>query len=174
MQERRKCTANELEIRLSYTNPSICTVTNLSKPGPVSLRFFFACNSNSMETSPCHNSAAGHQIAINFHRIWIAMAKPLVKLAPGSQFHLWAKVRSTMFSTSRSCSYIQDTIFVISVLTDAPVPNGARPSACTMLTTKSQHVFCEIYFISNHLGKIKSKVCPALRFYWWQMRKMTT
>ena len=70
-----------------------------------------------METSPCHNSVAGHQIATNFctchdstavmpcdkfcsnhcirievrvkrnfHRIWIAMEKPLVKRAPGPDF----------------------------------------------------------------------------------------
>ena len=71
-----------------------------------------------METSPCHNSVAGHQIATNFctcydstavvpctefcsdrgngvevrvkrnfHRIWIAMEKPLVKRGPVS---VWA------------------------------------------------------------------------------------
>ena len=82
--------------------------------GPVSLTVFTR-NSNSMETSPWHNSVAGHQIATNFctchdstavvpcakfcsdhcirievrvkwnfHRIWIAMEKPLVKRAPGS------------------------------------------------------------------------------------------
>ena len=34
-------------------------------PGPVS-QTFFARNSNSMETSPCCNSAAGDQIATNF------------------------------------------------------------------------------------------------------------
>ena len=33
--------------------------------GPVSLEFF-SRNSNSMETSPCHNSVAGHQIAAIF------------------------------------------------------------------------------------------------------------
>ena len=33
--------------------------------GPVSLTFF-ARNSNSMETLPCHNAVAGHQIATNF------------------------------------------------------------------------------------------------------------
>ena len=33
--------------------------------GPVSLTFF-ACNSNTVETSPCHYSVAGHQIATNF------------------------------------------------------------------------------------------------------------
>ena len=32
---------------------------------PVSQKFFFASNSNSMETSPCHNFVAGHQIATN-------------------------------------------------------------------------------------------------------------
>ena len=38
----------------------------MSSLGPVSLTFFFARNSNSMETSPCHNSVAGHHIATNF------------------------------------------------------------------------------------------------------------
>ena len=80
---------------------------------------FFARNSNTMETSPCHNSVAGHQISTffctchdstnvvpstnfrsdhgirvevrvkrNFHRIWIAMEKPLVKRGPGPFVHL--------------------------------------------------------------------------------------
>ena len=75
---------------------------------------FFARNSDSMETSPYHNSIAGHPIATkfctchdstavvpctqfcsnhcirievrvkrNFHLIWIAMEKWLVKRAPG-------------------------------------------------------------------------------------------
>ena len=80
--------------------------------GPVSLTFFDR-NSNSMETSPCHNAVVGHQIATNFctcydstafvpcakfcsdhcieievrvkrnfHGIWIAMEKTLVKRDP--------------------------------------------------------------------------------------------
>ena len=80
--------------------------------GPFQERFF-ACNSNSMEASPCCNSVVGHQIATmfctchdstavvpctkfcsdhciriemkvkrNFHRIWIAMERPLVKRGP--------------------------------------------------------------------------------------------
>ena len=84
--------------------------------GPFHYNGFFARNSNSMETSPCHNSVAGHQITTifctchdstavvqctkfcsdhcvriglrvkrNFHRIWIAMGKPLVKRAPVQQ-----------------------------------------------------------------------------------------
>ena len=84
--------------------------------GPVSLTIF-ARNSNSMETSPCCNSCAGHQITTifctchdsnavvpctkfcsdhcirievkrNFHRIWIAMEKPLVKRGPGLDIQL--------------------------------------------------------------------------------------
>ena len=82
--------------------------------GACSTNVFFTRNSNSMETSPCHNSVARHQIATNFctnhdstavvpctkfcsdhyirikvsvkrnfHRIWIAMEKPLMKRAPG-------------------------------------------------------------------------------------------
>ena len=89
---------------------AVCLVTAM---GPVSLTVF-ARNSNSMETSPCHISVAGHQIATNictchdstavvpctkfcsdhwirievrvernFHRVWIAMEKPLVKRGPG-------------------------------------------------------------------------------------------
>ena len=82
-------------------------------PGARFTNDFFAPNSNSMETSPCCNSVAGHQIATifctchdstavvpcrkfchdhcikmemgvkrNFHGIWIAMEKPLVKRGP--------------------------------------------------------------------------------------------
>ena len=83
--------------------------------GPVSLTVFTR-NSNSMETSPCHYFVAGHQIPTNlctchdstavvpcicsdhciiievrvkrnFHRIRIAMEKPLVKRGPGNWFH---------------------------------------------------------------------------------------
>ena len=88
--------------------------------GPVSLTIF-ARNSNSMETSPCCNSVAGHQIATNcctchdstavlpctkfcsyhciriemrvirnFHQIWIAMEKPLVKRGPGPVRQVWS------------------------------------------------------------------------------------
>ena len=45
-----------------FGDPAWCSVVVL---GPVSL-IFFAHNSNSMETSPCHNSVAGHQIATFF------------------------------------------------------------------------------------------------------------
>ena len=40
-------------------------VSQVSDQGPVSL-MFFACNSNSMETSSCCDSVAGHQIATIF------------------------------------------------------------------------------------------------------------
>ena len=68
----------------------------------------FARYSNSMETLPCCNSVAGHQIATifckickillrscirlevrvkrYFHQIWIAMENPLVKRGPGYYF----------------------------------------------------------------------------------------
>ena len=38
-----------------------------SKPGVCFTNDFFYCNSNSMETSPCCHSIAGHQIAANFY-----------------------------------------------------------------------------------------------------------
>ena len=94
--------------------------------GPVSLTYF-ARNSNSIETSSCCNSFAGHQIAIkictcyhssavvlctnfcrdhpiriqvrvkqNFHRIWIAMKKQLVKRGPGPLLLTWINFNTSM------------------------------------------------------------------------------
>ena len=83
-------------------------------PGARFTNDFFYRNSNSMGTSPCCNSAPGRQIATNFctavvpctnfcsghciiikgrvkrnfHRIWIAVKKPLVKRGPG-HFMRW-------------------------------------------------------------------------------------
>ena len=90
---------------------------------------FFARDSSSMETSPWHNSVAGHQIATNlctchdstavvpctkfcndhcirikmrvkwnFHRIWIAMEKPLVNRVPEhQQACLWLSLHSVLY-----------------------------------------------------------------------------
>ena len=42
-----------------------CHWAGIFVQGPILLTIF-ACNSNSMETAPCCNSVAGHQIATNF------------------------------------------------------------------------------------------------------------
>ena len=123
--------AKSLELRKPTTANTVpCCIhwEYQSSPGARFPNVFFARNSNWMETSPCHNSVAGHQIATNFctchdstavvqctkfcskhyirievrvkwnfHRIWIAMEKPLVKRGPvqrhtaptiGIKFHI--------------------------------------------------------------------------------------
>ena len=119
MQERRNSSALAMELHLSCINPSLYGSVDgiIIGPGARFTNDFFARNSNSMETSPCCNSVAGHQIATNFctchdstavvpctkfcsdhsirlemrvkqnfHRIWNATEKPLVKRGPGQHF----------------------------------------------------------------------------------------
>ena len=102
------------------------TLYNTTRTGARFTDDFLPAISNSMKTSPCCNSVAGHQIATNFctchdstavvpctkfcsdhciriemrvkrnfHRIWIAMEKALVKWGPGqlqcnpTLHHIW-------------------------------------------------------------------------------------
>ena len=107
----------------------------MCRPGARFTKIFYR-NSNSIETSPCCNSARGRQIAtsfctcqdstaavpctklcsghcirikgrvkLNFHRIWIAMEKPLVTRGPGCAMRLWTNLKGAVQNESKLTAY---------------------------------------------------------------------
>ena len=96
-----------------------------------------------METSPCHNSVAGHKIATNFcichdstavvpctkfcsdhcirievrvkrnfHRIWIAMEKPLLERAPGMMASLYQNAFQLVSAAVVLTTKLETTSFI--------------------------------------------------------------
>ena len=172
---KRSCNSNDLKLGVrTHSGTHMCL-------GPVSLTVF-AHKSNSMETSPCHDSVAGHQIATifctchdstavvpctkfcsdhciridvrvkhNFHRIWIAMEKTLVKWPLD---HIALPTCSLLFrNKSRPVEYDKTTRVPFSLISSRPICITQRDKRLIQINILySKHI---ILWLRIYSGRIK-------------------